>query len=168
MSRPLHIGVYPGTFDPVTFGHLDIIQRATRLVDRLIVAVATNVKKGPFFPIEERVKMMEEELKYLSFPSHVEVLVKPFDKLLVTFAKEQGAQLIIRGLRAISDFEYEFQMAGTNRKLDPELESVFLVASESYQLVASNMVKEIARLKGDISPFVPQRVAERLRTKNVS
>ncbi len=168
MSRSLHIGVYPGTFDPVTFGHLDIIQRATRIVDRLIIAVATNVKKGPFFPIAERVEMMEEELRHLSFASHVEVLVKPFDKLLVTFANEQGAQLIIRGLRAVSDFEYEFQMAGTNRKLDPELESVFLVASESYQLVASNMVKEIARLKGDVSPFVPQRVAERLRTKNVS
>lgn len=167
MSRALHIGIYPGTFDPVTFGHLDIIQRATRIVDRLIVGVATNVKKEPFFPIEERVQMIVEELKNVTLPSHVEVLVKPFDTLLVNFAKEEGAQLLIRGLRAVSDFEYEFQMAGTNRKLAPELESVFLVASESYQLVASNLVKEIARLKGDTTPFVSSRVADKLKRKNV-
>ncbi len=165
MSKPLHIGVYPGTFDPVTFGHLDIIERATRLVDRLVVAVATNLKKGPLFSVEERVSMLERELKTLSISSHVEVIVKPFDKLLVNFAKEQGAQVLIRGLRAVSDFEYEFQMAGTNRKLDEDLETVFLVACESYQLVASNWVKEIARLGGDTKAFVSAEVGEKLRAK---
>lgn len=168
MPNQLHVGVYPGTFDPITFGHLDIIQRATRLVDRLIVAVAANVKKEPFFTLEERVQMIKEELKTLNLPSHVEVIVKPFDTLLVNFAKEEGAQLLIRGLRAVSDFEYEFQMAGTNRKLSPELETVFLVASESYQLIASNLVKEIARLKGDTTPFVSHSVAEKLRKKHVT
>lgn len=161
--EPLHIGVYPGTFDPITFGHLDIIQRATRLVDRLIVAVAANVGKAPLFSIEERVELIHAELKTLSLPKDMEIIVKPFDSLLVNFAKQEGAQLIIRGLRAVSDFEYEFQMAGTNRKLSPELETVFLVASESYQLIASNLVKEIARLKGDITPFVSGRVAEALK-----
>lgn len=162
-SKQLHIGVYPGTFDPITFGHLDIIQRATRLVDRLIIAVATNVKKEPLFSIEERVEMIQVELKTLPLPQDVEIIVKPFNTLLVHFAKEEGAQVLIRGLRAVSDFEYEFQMAGTNRKLSPELETVFLVASESYQLIASNLVKEIARLEGDTTPFVSHEVAERLK-----
>jgi len=163
--KPLHIGVYPGTFDPITFGHLDIIQRATRLVDRLIVAVATNVGKEPLFPIEARIEMIEAEIKTLHLPSDMEVVVKSFDNLLVNFAKQEGAQLLIRGLRAVSDFEYEFQMAGTNRKLCPELETVFLVASESYQLIASNLVKEIARLKGNTSPFVSEYVTEKLKER---
>jgi len=163
--KSLHIGVYPGTFDPITFGHLDIIQRATRLVDRLIIGVATNVSKDPFFSIEERVAMIEAEIKSLPLPVDVEVHVKTFNNLLVNFAKEEGAQLLIRGLRAVSDFEYEFQMAGTNRKLSPELETVFLVASESYQLIASNLVKEIARLKGDTSPFVSPKVAQKLKER---
>jgi pantetheine-phosphate adenylyltransferase len=162
MSNSLHIGVYPGTFDPITFGHLDIIQRASRLVDRLIVAVATNTGKDPLFPIHERVELIENELKTISLPHHLEIIVKPFDSLLVNFAKEEGAQILIRGLRAVSDFEYEFQMAGTNRKLSPNLETVFLVASESFQLIASNLVKEIARLKGDTTPFVSKQVAEKL------
>lgn len=165
MPNQLHIGVYPGTFDPVTFGHLDIIQRATRLVDRLIIAVATNIRKEPLFPVKERVQMIEDELKTLKLPNDVEVIVKPFDSLLVNFAKEERAQLLIRGLRAVSDFEYEFQMAGTNRKLSPELETVFLVASESYQLIASNLVKEIARLKGDTTPFVSNHVSQKLRER---
>lgn len=163
--KPLHIGVYPGTFDPITFGHLDIIQRATRLVDRLIVAVATNVGKEPLFSIEDRLEMIKAEIKTLTLSSDVEIMVKPFDSLLVNFAKEEGAQLIIRGLRAVSDFEYEFQMAGTNRKLCPELETVFLIASESYQLIASNLVKEIARLQGDATPFVSDQVAEKLKAR---
>lgn len=167
MPKQLHIGVYPGTFDPITFGHLDIIQRATRLVDRLIVAVATNVMKEPLFPLDERVHMIEKELKTLNLPQEVEIIVKPFDSLLVNFAKKEGAGLLIRGLRAVSDFEYEFQMAGTNRKLSPDLETVFLVASESYQLIASNLVKEIARLKGDTTPFVSHQVAEKLKAKYV-
>lgn len=165
MSKPPHVGVYPGTFDPITFGHLDIIQRATRLVDRLIVAVATNIGKEPLFSIKDRVQMIEGELKTLSLPKNMEVIVKPFDSLLVNFAKQEGAQILIRGLRAVSDFEYEFQMAGTNRKLSPELETVFLVASESYQLIASNLVKEIARLKGDTTPFVSDQVSEKLRKR---
>lgn len=165
MPKPLHIGVYPGTFDPITFGHFDIIQRATRLVDRLIVGVATNVGKAPLFSINERVEMIENELKLHPLPTDVEIMVKPFDSLLVHFAKQEGAQLLIRGLRAVSDFEYEFQMAGTNRKLCPELETVFLVASESYQLIASNLVREIARYKGDTTPFVSSQVAEKLEKR---
>jgi pantetheine-phosphate adenylyltransferase len=163
--KSLHVGVYPGTFDPITFGHLDIIQRATRLVDRLIVGVAMNVTKDPFFSIEDRVAMIEDEIKTLPLSPDIEIQVKPFNNLLVDFAKEEGAQLLIRGLRAVSDFEYEFQMAGTNRKLSPELETVFLVASESYQLIASNLVKEIARLKGNTSPFVSPKVALRLKER---
>lgn len=165
MPKPLHIGVYPGTFDPITFGHFDIIQRATRLVDRLIIGVATNVGKDPLFSIEERVEMIEKELKLNVIPSDVEIIVKPFDSLLVHFAKQEGAQLLIRGLRAVSDFEYEFQMAGTNRKLCPELETVFLIASENYQLLASNLVREIARYKGDTTPFVSSQVAEKLQQR---
>lgn len=165
MNKSLHIGVYPGTFDPITFGHFDIIQRATRLVDRLIVGVATNAGKSPLFSIEERIEMIENELKLHPLATDVEIIVKPFDSLLVHFAKEEGAQVIIRGLRAVSDFEYEFQMAGTNRKLCPELETVFLVASESYQLIASNLVREIARYKGDTTPFVSAQVAEKLEKR---
>ncbi|MBA3813392.1 MAG: pantetheine-phosphate adenylyltransferase [Alphaproteobacteria bacterium] len=165
MNKPLHIGVYPGTFDPITFGHFDIIQRATRLVDRLIVGVATNVGKSPLFSIEERIEMIENELTLHPLASDVEIIVKPFDSLLVHFAKQEGAQVLIRGLRAVSDFEYEFQMAGTNRKLCPELETVFLVASESYQLIASNLVREIARYKGDTTPFVSPQVAEKLEKR---
>ncbi len=165
MAKLLHIGVYPGTFDPITYGHLDVIQRATRLVDLLIVGVSTNVPKDPFFSIQERIAMIEEEIKSLPLSPDVEVKVKPFDNLLVNFAKQEGAKLLIRGLRAVSDFEYEFQMAGTNRKLSPELETVFLVASESYQLIASNLVKEIARLKGDTSPFVSPQVAQKLKER---
>ncbi len=165
MLNPLHIGVYPGTFDPITFGHFDIIQRATRLVDRLIIGVATNAGKSPLFSIDERIEMIEHELKLHTLPSDVEIIVKPFDSLLVHFATQEGAQVIIRGLRAVSDFEYEFQMAGTNRKLCPELETVFLVASESYQLIASNLVREIARFKGDTTPFVSAQVAEKLEKR---
>jgi pantetheine-phosphate adenylyltransferase len=167
ISKPLHIGVYPGTFDPITFGHLDIIQRATRLVDRLVIGVAANVTKDPLFSIEDRMEMIEQELKNFPLPTDVEVIVKPFDSLTVNFAKLEGAKILIRGLRAVSDFEYEFQMAGTNRKLSPELETVFLVASESYQLIASNLVKEIARLKGDTTPFVSEYVAKKLKERFV-
>lgn len=165
MSKRLHIGVYPGTFDPITFGHMDIIQRATRLVDRLIVAVATNVGKDPLFSVEARIELIKNELKNHVFSHDIEIIIKPFDNLLVNFAKKEGAQLLIRGLRAVSDFEYEFQMAGTNRKMSPDLETVFLVASESYQLIASNLVKEIARLKGDTTPFVSAQVAEKLKER---
>ncbi|MBX9786245.1 MAG: pantetheine-phosphate adenylyltransferase, partial [Alphaproteobacteria bacterium] len=130
MAKPLHIGIYPGTFDPITLGHLDIIQRATRILDRLIIAVATNSEKTPLFSIEERIHLIEQEIKPLSLPQGVEIAVKSFDTLLVNFAKKEGAHILIRGLRPVSDFEYEFQMAGTNRTLCPEIETVFLVASE--------------------------------------
>lgn len=165
MTQALHIGVYPGTFDPVTYGHLDIIERATRLVDRLVIAVASNVVKDPLFSVEARLKMIQKEVAARNLSKKVEVVVKPFDTLLVDFAEAEGAQLLIRGLRAVSDFEYEFQMAGTNRKLNPKLETVFLVASESYQLIASNLVKEIARLNGDTSPFVSPYIAEKLKER---
>ena len=165
MPNTHHIGVYPGTFDPITFGHFDIIQRATCLVDRLIIGVATNLGKNPLFSIDERIEMIEEELRLHDLPKDVEIIVKPFDSLLVHFAKQEGAQLLIRGLRAVSDFEYEFQMAGTNRKLCPELETAFLVASENYQLLASNLVREIARYKGDTSPFVSPHVTAKLKKR---
>lgn len=163
--KPLHIGVYPGTFDPITFGHFDIIQRATRLVDRLIIGVATNLGKSPLFSIDERIEMIKEELRLHKLPEDVDIVVKPFDSLLVHFAKQEGAKLLIRGLRAVSDFEYEFQMAGTNRKLAPELETVFLVASENYQLLAANTVREIARFRGDTTLFVSPHVAAKLQQR---
>ncbi len=165
MSKKHHIGIFPGTFDPITFGHLDIIQRAAPLVDKLIVAVATNIGKEPLFPIEMRLEMIEEELKNLPQLKGFEIVAKPFDNLLVDFARDEGAGVIVRGLRAVSDFEYEFQMAGTNRKLNPDIETVFLVASESFQLIASHLVKEIARLKGDTTPFVSKKIASRLEAK---
>lgn len=165
MARPLRIGIYPGTFDPITLGHLDIIQRATRILDRLIIAVATNSEKTPLFSIEERTQLIKEEVKSLALPQGIEIVVKPFDTLLVNFAKQEGAHILVRGLRPVSDFEYEFQMAGTNRTLCPEIETVFLVASEKCQLIASHLVKEVARLKGDITPFVSKHVAEKLKER---
>ncbi len=149
------IGVYPGTFDPITLGHIDIIQRAAPLVDHLIVAVAENAGKNPLFSLKQRAEMAVSEVKALGVTN---VEVKPFSNLLIQFAKDEGAQVVIRGLRAVSDFEYEFQMAGTNRKLEPEVEALFLMASDSYQLISSRFVKEIARMGGDISHFVSERV----------
>jgi pantetheine-phosphate adenylyltransferase len=149
------IGVYPGTFDPITLGHIDIIQRAAPLVDHLIVAVAENAGKKPLFSLKERTEMAASEVKALGLTN---VEVKPFSNLLIKFAQDEGAQVVIRGLRAVSDFEYEFQMAGANRKLAPKVETLFLMASDSYQLISSRFVKEIARMGGDISHFVSERV----------
>jgi pantetheine-phosphate adenylyltransferase len=160
------VGVYPGTFDPITNGHLDIIRRASRLVDRLIVAVSINAGKGPLFSLDERVALLREELTDSENGLNgTNVEVVPFDNLLVHFAGSVGASFIIRGLRAVSDFEYEFQMAGMNARLDPGLETLFLMASERHQFISSRFVKEIGRLGGDIGQFVSPRVAARLQRK---
>lgn len=155
-------GVYPGTFDPVTDGHMDIIKRGAKIVDRLVVAVAVNIGKEPMFSLEERVDMLREDVDALGpdFSSRIEV--KPFDNLLIDFVADANAEIIIRGLRAVSDFEYEFQMASMNGRLNPEIETVFLTASENHQFIASRFVKEIGRLGGDIGHFVSPRVKKRL------
>ena len=156
-----HVGVYPGTFDPVTNGHLDVIGRAARILDRLVVGVAMNAGKGPLFPLEERVDLVRAETAAIASRSGAEIEVVPFEGLLVGFARQVGADVIIRGLRAVSDFDYEFQMAGMNRRLDQEIETVFLMASETNQFISSRFVKEIARLGGNITSFVPKLTLER-------
>ena len=158
------IGVYPGTFDPVTNGHFDIIQRAAGMLDHLIVGVAKNAGKGPLFSTDERVEMVRDELKVLADKGY-SVEVRPFEVLLMKFAVDCGAQVIVRGLRAVSDFEYEFQMAGMNARLNPEVDTVFLMASERHQFISSRFVKEIGRLGGDISQFVSPRVSTRLAAR---
>ncbi|HZT19455.1 MAG TPA: pantetheine-phosphate adenylyltransferase [Dongiaceae bacterium] len=163
MSR---VAIYPGTFDPITNGHTDIIRRAARLVDRLVVGVSTNAGKGPLFSIEERVALVEAEIGDLDLPSGNGIVeVKAFDTLLMHFAESVGARMILRGLRAVSDFEYEFQMAGMNARLNPGVETVFLMASESQQFISSRLVKEIGRLGGDITSFVSPRVAKHLKER---
>jgi pantetheine-phosphate adenylyltransferase len=157
--------LYPGTFDPVTNGHLDIIGRAARLVDRLVVGVAINIGKGPLFDLEERVALVQAETAAIAARNGTIIEVKPFQGLLVQYAREVGARMIVRGLRAVSDFDYEFQMVGMNRRLDQEIETVFLMASETNQFIASRLVKEIARLGGDISGFVPKTTLERTLAK---
>ena len=159
MSR--HAGVYPGTFDPVTNGHLDIIDRAARVLDRLVVGVAMNAGKGPLFSLEERVALVRAETVSVAGRTGTRIEVVPFEGLLIGFAHQVGANVIIRGLRAVSDFDYEFQMAGMNHRLDPEVETVFLMASETHQFISSRFVKEIARLGGDVSTFVPKLTLER-------
>jgi len=165
MARSDRIGVYPGTFDPVTNGHIDIIRRAARIVDRLIVGVAVNAGKGPLFSLDERAEMVRDEIAHMGDGVAGRIDVKPFDSLLMHFATDQNADCIIRGLRAVSDFEYEFQMVGMNARLNPDIETVFLMASESQQFIASRLVKEIAALGGDITSFVSPRVAERIKER---
>ncbi|WP_184009118.1 pantetheine-phosphate adenylyltransferase [Rubricella aquisinus] len=161
----MRTGLYPGTFDPVTLGHLDVIRRATALVDRLVIGVAINRDKGPLFTLEERVEMIAEETADIARDSGVEILVHPFENLLIQCAHDVGAQMIIRGLRAVSDFEYEFQMVGMNRAMNDDVETVFLMADAHHQAIASRLVKEIARLGGDISNFVPPRVEQALKAR---
>jgi pantetheine-phosphate adenylyltransferase len=164
---PERAGVYPGTFDPVTNGHLDIISRAARILDRLVIGVAKNIGKGPLFPLDERVALVREEADAVSARIGTPIDVVSFDTLLIDFARASGAQVIVRGLRAVSDFDYEFQMAGMNYRLDPQIETVFLMASEHHQFISSRFVKEIARLGGDVSSFVSpltlQRTLDRVR-----
>ncbi len=155
------IALYPGTFDPITNGHLDIITRAAKLADKLVVGVAANVGKGPIFPLEERAELVRNETEIISAKTGTAIEVKIYENLLITFAREVGAGMIIRGLRAVSDFDYEFQMAGMNYRLDSDIETVFLMASEHHQFISSRFVKDIASFGGDISSFVPRLTNER-------
>ena len=154
------IALYPGTFDPLTLGHLDIIERAIKLVDHLVIGVATNLSKTPMFTLKERAAMIRRETKPLSGHGRATITVQPFDGLLVRFAEKIGAGMIVRGLRAVSDFEYEFQMVGMNQRLNPEIETVFLMADPRHQAIASRLVKEIAMLGGDVTSFTTPHVAE--------
>lgn len=158
----MRIGLYPGTFDPITLGHIDIIRRAAALVDRLVIGVAINRDKGPLFTLEERVEMIEAEVAKLSAQTGTEIVVHPFENLLIDCARDVGASVIVRGLRAVADFEYEYQMVGMNRALDDSIETVFLMAEAQHQAIASKLVKEIARLGGDISKFVSPAVRDAL------
>ena len=160
------VGVYPGTFDPITNGHTDIILRATKIVDRLVIGVAKNIGKGPLFTTEERVAIVNDEIANLNGKDMTKkIQVKPFDNLLMHFAVEQGASIIVRGLRAVSDFEYEFQMAGMNSRLNSTVETVFLMSADRYQFISSRFVKEIGQLGGDVTPFVSTRVADLIKSK---
>lgn len=162
----MRIGLYPGTFDPITLGHVDIIQRAASLVDRLVIGVAINRDKGPLFSLEERVAMVEAECAEIARQNGAaEIVVHPFDNLLIDAARDVGASVIVRGLRAVADFEYEFQMVGMNRALDASVETVFLMADARRQAIASKLVKEIARLGGDVNRFVTPPVEAALRRK---
>ena len=157
------IALYPGTFDPMTLGHLDILKRASTLCDKLVVAVAINRNKNPLFALDERVEMVENVVS--PFRERIEVEVKSFEGLLIHYAEQVGAKMIVRGLRAVSDFEYEFQMAGMNAKLEPNIETIFLMASESLQLTSARFVKEVAYHNGEIKNFVPKNVLKMFKKK---
>ena len=161
----MRTGLYPGTFDPITLGHIDIIQRAMALVDRLVIGVAINRDKSPLFDLDERVAMVTAECSRIAESSGCEILVHPFENLLIDSARDVGASVIVRGLRAVTDFEYEFQMVGMNRALDSTIETVFLMADARNQAIASKLVKEIARLGGDVSKFVTPPVNRALRER---
>ncbi len=156
------VALYPGTFDPITNGHMDIIRRGSKVVDRLVVGVAINAGKNPMFAIDERVQMVRQEIATYADNGRTKVEVRPFKGLLIHFAMEVGAQFILRGLRAVSDFDYEFQMVGMNARMNSDIETIFLMASERHHFIASRLVKEIAELGGDISSFVSPEVAGRL------
>ena len=154
------IAIYPGTFDPVTKGHIDICERALKMFDRVIIGVADSLAKEPFFNIDERLEMLQ-----IAFAGNDRIQVKPFSGLLIDFARENDAEIIVRGLRAISDFEYEVQLAGMNESLAPEIETVFLTAAQRYAFVSSSLVREIARLDGDVSEFLHPEILQRLTAK---
>ncbi len=164
MSDNIIIGIYPGTFDPVTFGHLDIILRASHIVNKLIISVAENRHKKPFFHLNDRIQMIKDSIGELD-TNNCKIDVVGFDNLLVEHAKKFNAKVIIRGLRAVADFEYEFQMAGMNSKLRPDIETIFLMASENLQLTSARFVKEIAIYGGEIESFVPKNVLEMFTNK---
>jgi pantetheine-phosphate adenylyltransferase len=159
------IGLYPGTFDPVTLGHLDIVRRAVKLVDHLVIGIANNPSKTQAFSIKERIAMVRRETAALAGNSNATIDVGTFDTLLIQFARKIGAGVIIRGLRAVSDFEYEFQMVGMNQRLDPNIETVFLMADPRHQAIASRLVKEIASFGGDVSAFTTPAVARALKKR---
>jgi len=165
MMSATRVGVYPGTFDPITNGHTDVILRATKVVDRLVVGVARNAGKGPLFSTEERVAIVKAEVDHLPAEARKRIAVKAFDTLLMQFAVDNGASVIIRGLRAVSDFEYEFQMAGMNSRINSNVETLFLMASDRFQFISSRFVKEIGMLGGNVTPFVSTRVAKRIAEK---
>ena len=157
------VGLYPGTFDPIHNGHTDIIGRAVKLVDKLVIGVAINAGKGPLFELEERVAILKEATQHLN--DRAEIIVRPFEGLLMHYAREIGAQVIVRGLRAVADFEYEFQMTAMNQQLDREVETVFLMADPRHQAISSKLVKEIVVLGGDISMFVSPTIKDALLAK---
>ena len=159
----MRIGLYPGTFDPITLGHVDIIRRSCALVDFLVIGVAINRDKGPLFNLDERVAMIKAEAAQLSLATDTKIKVHPFENLLIDCARDVGASIILRGLRAVSDFEYEYQMVGMNRQLDATIETVFLMAEAQHQAIASKLVKEICRLGGDVSKFVTPAVEAALK-----
>jgi pantetheine-phosphate adenylyltransferase len=165
MRIDMRTGLYPGTFDPVTVGHTDIIRRACSLVDRLVIGVAINRDKSPLFTLDERVAMVEAETAAISAATGCQIVTHPFENLLIDCARDVGAGVIIRGLRAVADFEYEYQMVGMNRMLDDRVETVFLMAEAQHQAIASKLVKEICRLGGDVTPFVPAAVKAALEAR---
>jgi pantetheine-phosphate adenylyltransferase len=161
-KKAARIGLYPGTFDPVTNGHLDVIARAARLLDKLVVGVSISAGKGPMFNLNERVELVEAEIKSIAKDNGMVIEVLPFDTLLIDFARKVGALMIVRGLRAVTDFDFEFQMFGMNYRMAPDIETVYLMASERHQFIASRLVKEVAMLGGDITSFVPSLTLERV------
>ena len=158
-------GVYPGTFDPITSGHTEVIRRSLRLVDRLVIGPFINIGKGPLFSLEERIDIIKEDIAGFAEADRSRIEVIPYQSLLIHFAREVGASIVIRGLRAVSDFEYEIQMANMNARMEPNIETIFLMASDRHQFIASSLVKDIARLGGDTSQFVSKRVFARLKAK---
>ena len=161
----MRVGLYPGTFDPITYGHIDIIRRGCALVDRLVIGVAINRDKSPLFDLDERVAMIEAEARSLNAETGTEIVVHPFENLLIDCACDVGAGIILRGLRAVADFEYEYQMVGMNRQLNSNIETVFLMAEAQHQAIASRLVKEICRLSGDVSKFVTPDVEAALKNR---